>query len=74
MEIKVKHISSYVEACVSEGQTTIHLGLLNDSERDDLAKILINAVYDIGPQQRDACAEWFAEILDRCGIILPEGG
>ena len=71
MEIKIKHTSSFVQVGVAEGQTTIDLGLLNDDERDDLARTLIDAAYEMGPKYNDACEEWFAGMLERCCIELP---
>ena len=71
MEIKVKHTSSFATAVVVEGQTTIDLGMLNDDERDDLARTLIDAALELGPRYNNACAEWFAGMLERCGIELP---
>ena len=71
MEIKVKHTSSFAKVSVVEGHTTIDLALMNDSERDDLARTLIEAAFDIGPEYNNTCAEWFAGMLERCGIPLP---
>ena len=71
MEIKIKHTSSFAQAQIVEGQTKIDLGLLNDSERDELAGTLIDAAYELGPQHNNACAEWFAELLAKRGIELP---
>ena len=71
MEIKIRHTSSFAQAQLVEGQTTIDLGLLNDSERDELAGTLLDAAYELGPQYNNACAEWFAELLAKRGIELP---
>jgi hypothetical protein len=46
-------------------------GLLDDSERDDLAKMMIDAVWQMGP--RNNCeGEWFAWLLNELGIELPQ--
>ncbi len=71
MQIKIKHTSSFVQVMIVDGQTTLDLGLLNDEERAALAETLINAAYDIGPQYNNACAKWFADRVERCGIELP---
>ena len=71
MEIKVKHTPSFTHVCVVVGQTVIDLGLLDDSERNDLARTLLDAAFEMGPRYSNVCVEWFAEMLERCGIELP---
>ena len=71
MEIKIKNISRFVQIRIADGQTTIDLGLLNEVERDDLARTLIDAAFEMGPRDSNACAEWFTGMLARCGIELP---
>ena len=71
MEIKVKHTSSFAKVSVVEGQTTIDLVLTNGSERDDLARTLIDAAFEMGPREHNNACEWFADMLERCGIPLP---
>ena len=70
MEIKIRHTSSFAEVAVVEGQTTIDLGALSDTERDALAMMLANAAFELGPKYHLARTEWFAEILKRCDIEL----
>ncbi len=71
MEVKIRHTSSFAQATIIEGQTTIDLGLLNDSERDELAGTLLDAVYELGPRYNSDCVEWFAALLAKTGIELP---
>jgi hypothetical protein len=71
MEIKIKHTSSFAQATIVDGQTTIDLGLMNDNERDELAGTLLDAAYELGPRYNNACAEWFVALLAKRGIELP---
>lgn len=71
MEIKIKHTSSFVTVQIVESSTTLDFGMLNDAERDELASILVDAAYEMGPKYNNACAEWFAKLLDKRGIELP---
>lgn len=71
MEIKVRHTSSFVTVQVVESSTTLDLGMLNDAERDELAGILVDAAFELGPKYNNACAEWFAALLAKRGIELP---
>jgi hypothetical protein len=70
MEIKVRHVTRFVDVQVVESSETIDLGVLDDAERDELAGILIDAVYEMGPIYNDKCAEWFADLLAKRGIEL----
>jgi hypothetical protein len=71
MEIKVRHTSSFVTVQVVESSTTLDLGMLNDAERDELAGILIDAAFEMGPKYNNTRAEWFAVLLAKRGIELP---
>jgi hypothetical protein len=71
MEIKVRHTSSFVSVQVVESLTTIDLGMLNGAERDELACILVDAAFEMGPKHYNDCAEWFSAILAKRGIELP---
>jgi hypothetical protein len=46
--------------------------MLNNAERDELAGILVDAVFEMGPQYDNTCADWFADLLAKRGIELPE--
>lgn len=72
MEINVKRSPSFVRVDVVEGQTTIDLGMLNHLERDCLAQTLISAAFEMGPNCREDCAEWFAAMLKEAGVELPK--
>jgi hypothetical protein len=72
MEIKIRHTSRFVNVQVVESSATIDLGMLNDAERDELAGILVDAVYEMGPKYNDTCAEWFAALLAKRSIELPQ--
>jgi hypothetical protein len=74
MEIKVRHVGRFVDVQVVESSTTIDLGVLDEAERDELAGILVDAVYGMGPIYNDKCAEWFADLLANRGIVLPNAG
>ena len=50
MEFKIKHLSNCVEVKLVEGATTIDLGMLSDTERDELAKELINVAFESGEE------------------------
>ncbi len=71
MDIKTRQIGSYVAVQIVEGQTTIDLGTLNDSERDALATTLIEAAYEIGPRYSAECERWFAAMLKKSQIEIP---
>lgn len=75
MEIKVmRNCRKYVAVSVKIDQTTVDLGLFNDEERDDLARILVDAAYEMGPSSMsnmNECNEWFGGLLQKCGIDLP---
>jgi len=72
MEINVRRHSVYSWVVVKDGSTTIDLGMLNGEERDDVAQVLINAAYEIGPKFHYDCDPWFAAMLEKCGINLPQ--
>jgi hypothetical protein len=71
MEIKIRHTSRFVNVQVVESSATIDLGMLNDAERDELAGILVDAAFEMGPKYNDECAEWFADLLAKRSIVLP---
>ena len=71
MKIEIRRHSVYSWVVVKDGGTTIDLGMLNDDERDDLAKTLINAAYEVGPTFKYDCDPWFFGMLETCGIDLP---
>ena len=73
MEIDVRRHAVYSWVVIKDGGTTIDLGMLDDDERDDLAQTLINAAYEVGPKYHYDCESWFAGILEKCGIKLPNG-
>jgi hypothetical protein len=73
LEINVRHTNcSFNSVKIIEGQTTIDLGLLDDRERDDLANIFINAIYEMGPRGHGQCEAWLNERLTNSGIDLKE--
>jgi hypothetical protein len=72
MEIKVIHTSSFVNVKVVESSATLDLGMLNNDERDELAGVLVDAAFEMGPKHYNDCAEWFAAILAKRGIELPD--
>lgn len=72
MNVNVRRVHGYVSVQVIDGGFTLDLGLLNESERDELAKTLINAAYEIGQLDIGSCSEWFARLVNECGIELPE--
>ena len=71
MEINARRHAVYSWVVIKDGGTTIDLGMLDDDERDDLAQTLINAAYEVGPKYHYDCEPWFAGILEKCGIKLP---
>ena len=47
MEIKVRKLTKYVAVEISEGSTTIDMGVLDHTEARALALNLLDAVYDL---------------------------
>lgn len=72
MEIKTRRCTGdHLDVTVIEGGTRIELGLLNESERNELAKTLLSAVWELGPRWTADCGQWMAELIEKCGIELP---
>lgn len=72
MEIKTRRCTGdYIDVAVIEGVTRIEMGLLNESGREELAKTLINAAWELGPRWTDDCVQWMASMIAKCGIKLP---
>lgn len=76
MDIKTRHTGSnqFVEVIVCDEGTTINLGLLNESECEELAEKFINAAHEIGPRFYAEATPWFFERVAKCGIDLPNAG
>lgn len=72
MKIETKRTTSLIGVKIVDGGTTVDLGLLNDDERDELARELVEAVWAIGPNSHDNCSKWLADILSESGIKLPQ--
>jgi hypothetical protein len=72
MEINVRHAIRFVNVKVVESSTTIELRMLDKAERDELAGVLVSAAFEMGPQYNNTCAEWFADLLAKRGIELPD--
>jgi hypothetical protein len=72
MNINVRRNGDFIEVSLTEEAATINLGLLDANERDALAEVLIEAVYQMGPIHLDSCNEWFRAILKRQNILLQE--
>jgi len=47
MEINIRKIDKYYDVNISYNDTTIDLGFLNSNERDELADVLKEALYDL---------------------------
>ena len=71
MKIECHKNSMFHAVKIIDGSTTIDLGLLDESERDDLAIELIQAIYAIGPYGQADALEWLCGIFKQCGIELP---
>ena len=74
MEINVKNTLRFCTVKIAEGSATIDLGLLNDAECEELAQKFLDAAYALGPHPcvPNETSLWFAGLLDKCGIELPE--
>lgn len=66
MDFSYRQTSKYTIVEVEHGDTKINLGVLDDTERDELAVTLVDAAFIIGPREKRI--EWFTNILSRCGI------
>ena len=71
MNITVKKFSQYPDVKITHDSTTIELGMLDASERDELSREFIDAMWAMGPRDNDECAAWLLGIIAACGIELP---
>ena len=71
MQIIVKKYSRYPSVHIIEGGTTLDLGLLDERERDEMAKEFVEALWAMGPVGSDDCAAWLARMLAEVGIDMP---
>lgn len=49
MEFNIRKTASFIDFTISEGSTTIHMGLLNESEQAKLANELLNGLRNLKP-------------------------
>ena len=69
MEFHIRRIGEiHANVKVADGGTTIEIGLLDEDERLELAKTLVNAAYELGPKYCYECNEWFRDVLLACDI------
>ncbi len=71
MKITVKKFSQYPDVKITHDSTTIELGMLDASERDELSREFVDAMWAMGPSNNDECAEWLFGIISACGIDMP---
>lgn len=69
IEIRTRRTNCFVDVQIVSDNATIYLGLLSDSERDELAKTLLEALWGIGPNE--GCLVWLASIFEKCQIDIP---
>lgn len=74
MQIIVKKNTRYPSVHIIEGGTTLDLGLLDERERDEMAKEFVEALWAMGPVGSDDCAAWLARMLAEVGIDMPNEG
>lgn len=77
MQVEARNVGMYKNVAITVGSTRVELGLLNDTERDDLAVDMINGAWEmyngawgLGPSANNA--EWLLAIIKKCGIELPK--
>ena len=60
----------YYSIGIETDNATLDLGVFNDDERDELARILLDAVWRFGPS--DACdfEKWLAHMLSEYNINI----
>ncbi len=61
MEIKVRCSTLYKEVTIVDGNTQVGLGLLNEQEQMELAKVFKNAISDLIPDYEECKAFLTAE-------------
>lgn len=64
MEIKIRRSHPYKEAKIIDGLASIETGFLNAQEQMDLAKVFIEAAYDLLYNVEPEAAEELADILN----------
>lgn len=71
MKITVKKAYEYSSVKIEHDSTTIDLGMMDAGERDELSREFIEAMWAMGPSGNDECVAWILEIIEACGIELP---
>lgn len=70
MQIITRRIGDCVNVEIEADNIKIDLGMMDEKERDNFAKTLIEAVWEIGPQSCVDCERWMKELIENCGIDL----
>ncbi len=69
MEIKVRSNGKYKNVEIIHYDEKIDLGFLDEDECEELAKVLIGAVWDISPETTaDDADAWVVKMLNECQI------
>ena len=70
MIIHTKKTGAYVRVSLEYNNVNIDMGLLDDNERNELAKTLVEGLWAMGPSMNIDCASWVKEIFADCNIEL----
>jgi hypothetical protein len=68
MDFVIKWNTVYCEMDVIEDHASIKTGLLNDEERYQLAKKMLDAVWEMAPNQCGEAESWLGRLMDELGI------